>query len=259
MTHQARNELILEYYDLVPTIAARLKKQLPGSVEMDELISAGTVGLIEAVDRFDPERGELKSFVEIRVRGAMVDMVRRNGWVPRSVRRKAKAIEEARRSFTVVNGRTPTQAETARTMGMSSQDYASLENQAHSRHLVSLDAPINDEAGSTLADMVESDALSADEIIDEQEMRVILSRAMSRLSERQRTVVTLCYRHGLTLREVGEMLGVTESRVCQIRSQALRKLRAGTWIETQTMAPAMSDATSIHGANDSAPVMKKAA
>jgi RNA polymerase sigma factor FliA len=221
-----RDQTILEFYPLVQIIAGRLANRMPGHVDRDDLVSSGMVGLLEAVDRYDPSRGvALKTFIEIRVNGAMVDYLRWLGWTPRSVRRKAQRIEDATRSFTAREGRRPDAAEAAAELGVEPAAYAALRSEADTIHLLSLDAPTTEDEGTTLAEVVESDARTAEECLAANQMVAMVEAGLDRLSERQRTVLELVTDRGLTLREAGEMLGVTESRVCQIRTQAIGTLR----------------------------------
>ena len=238
MTATQRDQTVLEFYPLVQIIAGRLANRMPGHIDRDDLVSSGLVGLLEAVDRYDVSRGvALKTFIEIRVHGAMVDYLRWLGWTPRSVRRKAQRIDDATRSFTAREGRRPDQVEAARELGLEPAAFATLRNEADSVHLLSLDTPISDDESSTLAEVVEGDMQSPEDVLSANQMAAMVEAGLERLSERQRTVLGLVTDRGLTLREAGEVLGVTESRICQIRTQAIGVLRSHVHLRGRLQQP----------------------
>lgn len=233
-----RDRTVLDFYPLVQIIAGRLANRMPGHIDRDDLVSSGLVGLLEAVDRYDASRGvALKTFIEIRVHGAMVDYLRWLGWTPRSVRRKAQRIDDATRAFTAREGRRPDQMEAAQELGLEPAAFAALRHDADSVHVLSLDTPTSDDEGGTLAEIVEGDAPSPEDALCANQMVAMVEAGLDRLSERQRTVLGLVTDRGLTLREAGEVLGVTESRVCQIRTQAIGALRSHVMLRGRVQQP----------------------
>lgn len=229
MTPAERQQMIVDHIHLVRTIAGRMVRRFPANVEVDELVSVGMLGLIDALDRFDPSRAvPFKAYAEIRIRGAIVDALREADWVPRAVRRKVLKIEAARAELRRQTRREPTREEMAGYLAMTPEAYDDLCGDAEIRRLISLDTPLDEDGGATIGDQVADDGES---LLDEwirgeraEEMRA----AVERLPDRERTVVTLYYMRGFQLKEIGDHLGVTESRVCQISKQAVGRL--STWL-----------------------------
>lgn len=221
-----RNALIIEYYPLVRSIAHHVVQRLPQCVDVEELVSAGVMGLIEAIDRFDPSRSvPFVTYARIRIRGSIVDSLRKVDWVPRSVRRNHNSIERVRSMLSQELNRAPLDSEIARKMEMSLDDFQSLAGSSRIHNLRSLDAPVgNDEHSSPLIDRVASDE---DPMADwqEQERRSVVYNAVMNLPVKERTAVQLYYFQELSLKEIGSVLGVTESRACQLRAQGVKRLR----------------------------------
>ena len=221
-----RDSLIVDYVPLVRTIGGRLAKRLPSSVDVDELISVGTVGLIEAIDRFDPQRGvPFKSYAEVRIRGSMVDHLRSSDFVPRAVRRKFARIEYARKTLAAKLKRPPTREEMAESLEMSPDEFDDYETKSEIRRQVSGNAPIGDDDGPSILDQVEAELTLVEDEIVKQEVIVELRTSIENLPEKERLVLTLYYLQGMGLKEIGATLGVTESRACQIAKAALARLR----------------------------------
>lgn len=225
-TPSEREKMILDHYALVRMIATRMVRRFPSHIEVEELINVGMLGLIDAIDRFEPARGvPFKAYAEIRVRGAIVDALREADWIPRSVRRKFARIDTARAQLRSRLGREPDRDEMASLLEMDVEEYDDLVGGAEIRRLVSLDAPVDEEGGQTIADQV---ADEADPFLDQwiaEETRVQVTSMIQRLPEKERAVVALYYQRGLNLKEIGDILGVTESRVCQLRGQAVKRLQ----------------------------------
>jgi RNA polymerase sigma factor for flagellar operon FliA len=221
-----REQTILEWYPLVRTIAFRLAKRCPASVDVEELVNVGVLGLIDAVDRFDKSRGvPFKAYAEIRIRGAMVDSLRESDWTPRSVRRKVIRLEQTRRDAQQNLGREPSRVEMSDALGMAPKEYDALRQEAHIRRVVSLHAPVTNDASVTFEERISNDDPSIEELWANEELKAQVVDALRFLHKKERVVLTLSYLHGLTLREIGEILGVTESRACQLRSQGVRRLK----------------------------------
>lgn len=225
-TPAQRERMILDHYALVRTIACRMVRRLPSNVDVDEMINVGMVGLIDAIDRFDPARAvPFKAYAEIRVRGAIVDALRDADWVPRSVRRKFARLEHARKEFKRRNRRDPSREEMATALEMSVREYEDLVGDARIHTLISLDTPIDDDGGATLVDQVSNDDPAIDDVWMQEELTQEVKTAVGHLPDKERTVVTLYYMRGLNLKDIGDILGVTESRACQLRGQGVKRLR----------------------------------
>ena len=222
-----RERMILEHYPLVRIIASRMVRRFPSHIEVDELVNIGILGLIDAIDRFEAARGvPFRSYAEIRIRGAIVDALRDADWIPRSVRRRFARIDTARATLRTRLGRDPDREEMARELEMDPEEYDDLCGGAEIRRLVSLDTPIDEDGSSTLAEHVADDADPFLEQWIAEETRSQVSSMIEKLPDKERAVVALYYQRGLNLKEIGDMLGVTESRVCQLRGQAVKRLQA---------------------------------
>ncbi len=228
---KARDQLIVYYSPLVKHVAGRVSSGLPKTIEQADLVSYGTFGLMDAIEKFDPERNiKFESYAIARIKGTMIDELRAIDWVPRSVRSKARSIENAISTLESSLLRSPTESEIADQMGISERELHDLLSQVSFIGLVALDEVLPGNAdrgavttfGDTLADKA-GGPMAAYEI---QEMRQLLLEAVNRLSEREKKVLTLYYYEGLTLAEIGQVLGVTESRVCQIHTKAVLQLRS---------------------------------
>src|SRR2546425_743443 len=227
----ARDALILQCSPLVKFVAGRVGSGLPQSVEQADLVSYGIFGLIDAIDKFDTDRGiKFESYAIARIKGAIIDELRSIDWVPRSVRAKARSVEKAYSKLEAAEGRTPTDAEVAAEMGISERDLQNTFNQISFIGLVALDEvlSVGGERGesTTLGDTIADRGQSPVAAFEVEEMKQLLASAINRLGEREKIVLTLYYYEGLTLAEIGEVLGVTESRVCQIHTKAIFQLRS---------------------------------
>ncbi|MHB8296004.1 MAG: RNA polymerase sigma factor WhiG [Acidimicrobiales bacterium] len=225
----ARDGLILHYAPLVKYVAGRVAAGLPQSIEQSDLVSYGMFGLIDALEKFDPERNiKFETYAISRVKGAMIDELRSIDWVPRSVRTKARTVEKAYTKLEAELGRSPTDGEVAAEMGVSDQE---LRNTFHQISFVGLaaleDVLSTGERGDaiTLGDTIPDRADGPVAAFEVEEMKHLVAAAVNRLGDREKMVVTLYYYEGLTLAEIGEVLGVTESRVCQIHTKAVLQLR----------------------------------
>lgn len=230
LDQSSRDQLILHYSPLVKYVAGRVAVGLPQSVEHADLVSYGIFGLIDAVEKFDPRRGyKFETYAIARIKGAILDELRSIDWVPRSVRAKARQLEKTYAKLEAALRRSPTDEELARDLGMTEEQLQTLLSQLSFVGLVALDELLvtgeRGEAltlGDTLADAGDG-PVGAYEV---EEMRQILARSINRMPEREKVVLTLYYYEGLTLAEIGQVLGVTESRVCQIHTKAVLQLRS---------------------------------
>jgi RNA polymerase sigma factor FliA len=226
----ARDELILHYAPLVHVVAGRLAAGAPSHVDRADLVSYGVFGLIDAIDKFDPDRGHrFETYAIARIKGHIVDELRSYDWVPRSVRAKARTIEGAFRSLESELHRAPTDRELATALGMSDHELQRALSQVSLVNLVTFDAALGAAVDGGQALTVGEVLVAPDEgpghQVELDELRDALAAAIDRLSHRERDVVALYYHDGLTLAEIGEVLGVTESRACQIHGKAVSQLR----------------------------------
>jgi RNA polymerase sigma factor for flagellar operon FliA len=230
-TREVRDALILHYSPLVKYVAGRVAVGLPQNVEQADLVSYGIFGLIDAIEKFDLERGyKFETYAIARIKGAILDELRSIDWVPRSVRAKARALEKAYSKLEGQLHRTPSDEEIAAEMGVTDDQLQSTLSQISFIGLVALDEmlSVGGERGESvsLGDTVADSGEGPVAAYEVEEMRQILADAINRMPEREKIVLTLYYYEGLTLAEIGQVLGVTESRVCQIHTKAVIQLRS---------------------------------
>lgn len=232
-----RDRLVLHYAPLVKYVAGRVGTGLPAHVEVADLIQSGIFGLVDAIEKFEPERGlKFETYAMQRIRGAILDDLRAQDWVPRSVRGRAREVERALERLGAQLRRTPTDAELAEELGLSLHELRDVYAQLQLTSVVALDELAAAGRGSTpLADILEDqEALDPVALLVDQDNRRQLAQAIAHLAERDRVVVTLYYFENLTLAEIGRVLGVTESRVCQLHTRAVLRLRAKLLEKTET-------------------------
>jgi len=219
------NSLIIKHAALVKRIAYHLVSRLPPSVQPDDLIQAGMIGLLEASKNYDSNQGaSFETYAGIRIRGAMLDEIRRSDWAPRSVHKKARLVAEAVRNVENETGRDARDHEVAKTLGVSIDEYHRMAQTASGYRVMSFeDISPGDEAH---VDNFADDRGSPLDGLQQADFRRILAGEIASLPERERLVMALYYEEELNLREIGEVLGVSESRVCQIHSQAVIRLQA---------------------------------
>jgi RNA polymerase sigma factor for flagellar operon FliA len=230
-SREARDRLIVHYSPLVKYVAGRVSVGLPQHIEQSDLVSYGIFGLIDAIDKFDTDRNiKFETYAIARIKGAIIDELRSIDWVPRSVRAKARLVEKAYAKLEAELLRTPSDEEVANEMGISEDDLHAIFNQISFVGLVALDEVLSGSGdrgeSTTLGDTIPDKAEGPVAAFEVEEMKQILASAINRLGDREKIVLTLYYYEGLTLAEIGEVLGVTESRVCQIHTKAVLQLRA---------------------------------
>jgi RNA polymerase sigma factor for flagellar operon FliA len=227
---EVRQRLLEEYLPLVKNVAGRMAMGFPKSVELNDLVNTGVIGLIEALSNFDPARGvKFETYAVPRIRGAILDELRSLDWVPRSTRAKSRAIEKNTSKLENQLGRRPSEVELARSLHISTQELFSAMDDVASTTVLSLDELIYKEEDNrqvprveTLEDLSTQTALGD---MEKEELKAYLTQAISHLSEQERLVVALYYYEELTLKEIGEVMQISESRVSQIHTKAVLKLR----------------------------------
>jgi RNA polymerase sigma factor for flagellar operon FliA len=229
---RAREQLVLAFSPLVKYVAGRMSTGLPAHVEEADLISYGLLGLISAIERFDTTREiKFETFAMTRIKGSIIDELRSLDWVPRSVRARARQIEKANARLEHKLHRAPTDAEVAAELEMSIEEFQDSLTRISNSSVVALDElwTLSDASGdqvSLLDTIQDPDAVDPAQAMDATEMKDRLADAIARLPEREKLVVALYYYENLTLREIGEVLGVTESRISQLHTKAVLRLRS---------------------------------
>jgi RNA polymerase sigma factor for flagellar operon FliA len=223
----SQTDLVIRHADLVKRIAYHLVSRMPPSVEVDDLIQAGMIGLLDAAKHYETGKGaNFETYAGIRIRGAMLDEVRKSDWTPRSVHRSMRAVAEAMRKVENATGRDANAADVVAALGISTEQYHKLLQDAASCRLFSFEqAALVDEDASP-ADLAADEGLGPFDTVEDAGFREALVAAIEQLPERERLVLSLYYDEELNLREIGEILEVSESRVCQVHGQALVRLRA---------------------------------
>ncbi len=224
-----RQQLILQYAPLVKYVVGRMAIGLPSLMDADDFVSHATIGLIDAIERFDPSRGlKFESYAIARIRGSVLDAVRRLGNYPRGTRRRAKEIEAAISALEEEHSRTPSDQEVADYLGISLDDYG-RELLDASFSIVPLDGslrPAESDDFLSLSDIIEDPrSPNPTSEIERSELRQALTEALQELPERDRIIIALYYHEELTLKEIGHVLDISESRVCQLHARAILRLR----------------------------------
>jgi RNA polymerase sigma factor for flagellar operon FliA len=210
-----RNRLVLQYAPLVKYVAGRLRTRMPDTVEQDDLVSDGVLGLMDAIERFEPARGlSFQTFAVPRIRGAIIDGMRSMDFVPRSVRDKLRVVLRAQKALELKLGRAPEDTEIAQEAGIPVQQLRDLSRQASSNHANLDDFDLADELSQ-----------AADHRVEQGDVNASLMRVVDQLADRDQVIIALYYFEGLTLAEIGLVLGVTESRVSQVHRRATTTLR----------------------------------
>ena len=225
-----KEELIKEYSSLIKFVAQKIAVRLPPNIELDDLISAGSIGLMDAIDKWDPTRdNKFKTYAEFRIRGAILDELRSQDWVPRSVRDKSKALDRTVAALEIEIGRVPNEEEISAKLNMPMDEFHELVNQVRPVSLLSIDdqPTFSDSDKKSIANLLEG-AKSGNPFnqLNLKVVKDVVAKAIEELPERQRLVLSLYYFEDLNLKEIGQVLQVTESRVSQLHAQAVIRLRA---------------------------------
>jgi RNA polymerase sigma factor FliA len=225
---EERERLIIEHLPQVRLIARRIHERLPESISLDDLISTGTLGLISAIDRFDSSHNvKLKTYAEYKIRGAILDSLRGLDWAPRQQRKRTKQIEAAIASVEQKVQRTPTEEEIAKELGLGLDDYHDWLVEIRGVNLGSLECAAQEDESRDLLKYISDDEENwPSRILERAELEKLLAQALDRIPYVERTVLSLYYHEELTLREIAKVVKLHESRVSQLKSQAILRLRA---------------------------------
>lgn len=230
LTQGQKDQLIKNYAPLIKFIAQKIAVRLPSNIELDDLMSAGVIGLMDAIDKYDPTRdNKFKTYAEFRIRGAILDELRSQDWVPRSIRDKAKLLDKTMVHLEVELGRTATDEEVAQALNVTVEEFYDLVNQVRPVSLVSIDDQqtfSNVDKKSILNLLEGSKMANPYNQLNVKSVKEVVAKAIEELPERQKIVLSLYYYEDLNLKEIGQVLRVTESRVSQLHAQAVQRLRA---------------------------------
>lgn len=228
---EVRENIILEYAPLVKLVAGRLSMYLGYNVEYEDLVSYGIFGLIDAIDKFDALKDvKFETYASLRIRGAILDQIRKMDWIPRTIRQKQKKIDQAIREIETKYGRSATDEEIAENLGITNEDYLDWQSQMKVTNVVSLnefmeqggsDIPNNSSGGYNSSAQFDG----PEEVIEREELKRILAEALELLTEKEQKVIVLYYYEDLTLKEISSILEVSESRISQLHTRALQKMK----------------------------------
>ena len=232
-TPELREQIILEYAPLVKVVAGRLSMYLGYNVEYDDLVSYGIFGLIDAIDKFDMDKEvKFETYASLRIRGAILDQIRKMDWIPRTVRQKQKKIDEAIKRVEMQTGKTAPDDEVERELGISGNELLEWQSQLKVTNIVSLNEFIEQGTEPVMDARHNSHFIQPEEQVQETELREKLQEAMEQLTEKEKKVILLYYYEDLTLKEISRVLEVSESRISQLHTKALSKMQ-------RTMGPYM--------------------
>jgi RNA polymerase sigma factor for flagellar operon FliA len=222
---------VRKYAPLVKYVAGRIAVNLPDTVEFDDLVSEGLIGLLDAIEKYELDyKTKFKTYAIPRIRGRIIDSLREADWLPRSIRQKAKEIDEKIVELEKKLGRMPNPDEVAKSLGISFEEYQKMQNEVSFKGMISIYDAWNvgsDEDTVSILDTIESpESLKPDFIVEKEEIKKIITNVLESLPEQEKQVMVLYYYEGLTLKEIGEILNLTESRVSQIHTKVIQYLRA---------------------------------
>ena len=222
-----KDQLVQRFAPLVKRIAYHLMARLPSSVQVDDLVQNGMLGLLDAINRFEAGMGaQFETYAAQRIRGAMLDGLRENDWLPRSLRRDFRRIEVAISQLEQQHGRAPSEQELAAALDMTLADYQKMLQDARGHQLISFEDLVEDGDEDFLERHLTDHSAEPSKILEDESLRRLLVDGIEALPEREKLMMALYYEQDLNLREIGEVMGVTESRVCQLHTQVVARLRA---------------------------------
>lgn len=225
-TQEMREQIIIEYAPLVKIVAGRLSMYLGGNVEYEDLVSYGVFGLIDAIDKFDTNKDvKFETYASLRIRGSILDQIRKMDWIPRTVRQRQRKIDEAIKSLEARTGKTPTDEMLAEELGVSGEELLSWQSQLKVTNVVSLNEFVESGNEPVMDAKVNFRFAQPEEVIAETELKQMLKDAMQLLTEKEQKVILLYYYEDLTLKEISRVLEVSESRISQLHTKALQKMK----------------------------------
>ncbi len=225
-TQELREQLILEYAQLVKLVAGRLGMYLSNNVEYEDLVSYGIFGLIDAIDKFDMDKNvKFETYASLRIRGAILDQIRKMDWIPRTVRQRQRKIDEAIKQIEMRTGKTATDEELAVELGLSGEELTDWQSQLKVTNVVSLNEFEETGPEPVMDTHRNSHFAQPEEVVEESELKSMLIESLELLTEKERRVIELYYYEELTLKEISKVLEVSESRVSQLHTKALVKMR----------------------------------
>jgi RNA polymerase sigma factor for flagellar operon FliA len=225
-TLEVREQLILEYAPLVKIIAGRLSMYLGYNVEYDDLVGYGIFGLIDAIDKFDQSKEvKFETYASLRIRGSILDQIRKMDWIPRTVRQKQKKIEEAIKNVEAKNGRAARDDEIAIELGLSGEELLSWQSQLKVTNIISLNDYVEQGSEPVMDTTGNSHFIQPEQAIEEEELKKVLIESLDLLTEKERKVILFYYYEELTLKEISNILEVSESRISQLHTKALGKMK----------------------------------
>lgn len=230
---ELKEKLILEYASLVKVVAGRLNMYLGYNVEYDDLVGYGIFGLIDAIDKYDYGKGiKFETYASLRIRGAILDQIRKMDWIPRSLRQKQKKIDAAMNALESRLGRIATDAEIAAELEISEDEYLNWQGQTNITNVISLDEFVENNGDKDVSPLKASSFEQPEEVIEKNEMKQLLMQALDSLTEKEKQVILFYYYEELTLKEISRVLEVSESRVSQLHTKALSKMKLKLGKET---------------------------
>ena len=225
-TPDLRDKLILEYAPLVKVVAGRLSMYLGYNVEYEDLVSYGVFGLIDAIDKFDRNKEvKFETYASLRIRGAILDQIRKMDWIPRTIRQRQKQIDTAMKELEQRNGRPPTDAELAAYMGISEDEFLDWQNQVKADNIISLNEYVEQGNDISSEKSISSGFDTPESVIEKSELKEMLEEALELLTDKEKKVILLYYYEELTLKEISRVLEVSESRISQLHTKALQKMK----------------------------------
>jgi RNA polymerase sigma factor for flagellar operon FliA len=225
-TSELREKLILEYAPLVKIVAGRLSMYLGYNVEYDDLVSYGVFGLIDAIDKFDMSKEvKFETYASLRIRGAILDQIRKMDWIPRTVRQRQRRMDNAIKELEAKNGKTPTDEEISNYLGLSNDEYFEWQNQVKADTVISLNEYVEQGNDISSEKSASSGFDTPEKVVEMEELKKVLTESLDLLTEKEKKVILLYYYEELTLKEISYVLDVTESRVSQLHTKALQKMR----------------------------------
>ncbi len=236
-TSELYEKLIIEYAGLVKLVAGRLSMYLGYNVEYDDLVGYGTFGLIDAIDKFDYSKGyKFETYASLRIRGAILDQIRKMDWIPRSIRQKQRKLDNALKSLEIKHGRSISDEEVAQELDISLGELVEWQNQTKITNIISLDEFLEQGSEAKTEQCFATTFEQPEKIVERRELKEILIKALDTLTEKEKKVIILYYYEDLTLKEISKIMEVSESRISQLHTKALQKMKAKLGVNMDVLA-----------------------